>query len=257
METKIVDVHIEKTAGRSKRQLFIDLFGADRVLHYDCSTDQLLYADQRFLYTEKPLHETIQNLASNKLLFPFIKTGYLALKNLEKSRGFEPEKINDNYDVITGHLTGDRFAGIIAPESARYTSVLRNPLDRTYSHYQHWVRSRGLARFRFMPKYRPDIVFEDFALSPELHNYQTTALGVDPARFAVIGLSHKLSEYFEELGVPRDTTVIPHINISTYQRAVSLDRGFISDFEQLNQSDYELYQDACDRWVTAPQELVY
>lgn len=256
MNKKIVDVHIEKTAGRSKRQLFIRKFSEGRVLHYDCSTDQLLYADKRFLSTEKPLHETVQNLASNRLLFPFIKTGYLALKFLEKSRGFAPEDLTDDYDVITGHLTGDRFVRIVPPSEACYTSVLRDPLDRAYSHYQHWVRSRGLARFRFMPQYSSVVSFEEFALSPEMHNYQTSALGINAKEFEVIGISHNLPEYLEELGLSQLDEPIPHLNKSLYEPISVLDRGFVMDFVEVNSLDYQLYEDVCDQWGVSPQHFV-
>lgn len=252
----IVDIHIEKTAGRSKRKTLVENFGPEQVLHYDCSIDKVMPAGNRLIVTENPLQEKVQNMAANRFWFPFIKAGYVVVKALEARKGIAPEDIGSDFTVVTGHLTGDRFEGIISPEDSTYTTVLRDPLARARSHYEHWRRTRGLARFRFMPKFDPDMAFEDFALQPEMQNYQTTAIGIDPERLSLIGVAEILPQYLQELGLQVGSEGVPHINKSDYPSEPNLSAGFVSEFEGANVQDYELYEQTRAEWANAQAALI-
>lgn len=244
----LVDVHIEKTAGRSKRRVLLDSIGTGRVLHYDCSTDRLVPANKRLHVTENPSQEKMHALAEKKILFPFVKMGYQILKAVENKSGFRPEEIPSDFRAITGHLTGDRFAHILSPLEAKYTTVLREPLARTRSHFEHWRRTRGLARFRFCPEFKEDLRFEEFALLPELQNYQTVAMGIPANQFSTIGVVDNLDEYLEELELIAPAQTAPYINKATYPANTTYDKGFIRDFRQANQVDMELYVAIYEKW---------
>lgn len=81
-----------------------------------------------------------------------------------------------------------------------YTSVVREPLERMKSHYEYWYRNSGLDRFGVVIPFESSMSFETFALLPQLSNYQTRALGIDPSRFRLIGTTESLDAYMEELG---------------------------------------------------------
>lgn len=249
MKTPIVDVHIEKTAGRSKRKLLLDAYGSDRVMHYNCASNRFVRADKRLIKTETSHQEKLRNTASNRASFPIIKMGFLAAQWLEGQRGIKPEELpNQEYDVVTGHITGSHIAQYIKPEESTYTSVLREPMNRAYSHFLHWQRTRGLAQFKVMPKYDDTMSFQEFALLPEMHNYQTRSLDIDPGRFAVIGVWHALSDYFEELNLKQPNEPIPHLNQSPYGSEPVLDRGFIAEFQAINAEDYRLFESVSSQW---------
>jgi hypothetical protein len=246
---RLVDVHIEKTAGRTKRKVLINAFGADNVLHYDSSTDRLIRANRRLHASEKHYEGRIESAADNPLLNPIVKLGYMTLKYFEKRRTFAPEALPADFGAITGHFVGDRFVQQLPPEEHFYTSVLRNPLERSYSHYQHWLRTRGLARFRIMPPFDSRLAFEDFARLPGMQNYQSVSLGIPKEAFRLIGVMDHLPEYFEELGLPLPNDALPHLNEGSYSGLPPLDADFVHEFIDQNSQDYELYESVMAHWA--------
>jgi len=230
--------------------VLLNTFGAENVLHYDCTTDKLIRASGRLIVTENPLQERVQRLAEKRALFPFIKAGYLIARAMEAKMGTTPETVGNEYSAITGHLTGSRLEKIISPEDSCYTTVLREPLARMRSQYEHWLRTRGLTRFRVRPVFDPRniLTFEEFALLPGLQNYQTTAIDIDPARLSLIGLDTMFPEYLEELGLSTAGQEVPRLNQTTYTSRTEYSNKFIADFQNANSKDYLLYHTVHQQW---------
>jgi hypothetical protein len=245
----LINIHIEKTAGRSLRKLFIETYGSDAIMTYDPISDTFVRASQRLIATEKASQERLEKLVRNKYVFPAARLGVLALKTVERSKSFSPEDLpQHDYSVATGHFTWTRLENIISPDAGRYTSVIRDPLGRMLSHYDHWRRSGGLARFRVRPAYDPSLSFEQFALLPELQNYQVQALGESTDSYYLLGTLDKFDEYLEELGLIGAGQEVPHVNKSPEINEGSLSSMFLIRFEEFHEADYELYHAVKRRW---------
>jgi hypothetical protein len=244
-ETPLVNVHIEKTAGRTVRTIFIDNFGERNVLTYNPATDSLLRASDRLIATER--QERTERVVSNKVLIPLARIGLRAARAIESTKSFRPECLPEDFSVITGHFPASRFEVFLPPEQAEYVTVLRHPLDRMRSHYEHWKRTRGTASFRVDIPYDETMDFEHFALAQELLNYQADAISIDPTRFRSIGTVEYLDNYLEELGLKHSTDSTPHLNKADY-REIDFTMSFLAQFEEAHSLDYELFHKATRTW---------
>lgn len=247
-EKPIVNVHIEKTAGRSVREVLTRAFGQDRVLIYRPANDRLIRGSDRVLKAERVPASASTFVGRNAKLYPVDVAARAAIRLLERRKSFPPEELPANFSAISGHFSGNRFEHIIDPESANYTSVLRDPLERMKSHFQHWKDTTGKVPFRVKVPFDKSMTFEQFALLPELQNYQLHALGFDAHRYGTIGVIDHLPEYLEELGLIDMFDEVPRVGVANYGDFEAPSAAFIARFQEFHNLDYELYTQVSAQW---------
>src|SRR3989344_5657859 len=243
-----VSVHIEKTAGSSIGQLLVKKYGKEGILRYDAVSDTIIRLSDRIVPSDSSVHKLGELLVGIWGMKPFLQLGQLVVRNIDRTKQHKPEEIPTGFAVLTGHFRAERFIGILPPEEFRYTSVLREPLARMWSHYQHWNRTCGIPRFRVRPTYNPDMRFEDFAMLPEMAGYQAKALGENTEEFSNIGVVDHLMSYLEEMGWHNHREVPPRINTGNYAAMPTLDPGFYRDFLEAHSADFELYETTKSQW---------
>ena len=108
------------------------------------------------------------------LIYPKISSRYVR----RIRRGAPVLEVPEDAKVILGHFAADMFDRLLPDEiSAIRAVVIRDPLDRMRSHYDHWKRTRSYEDWRVYIPFQRNLTFERFALLPELQNYQSQALG--------------------------------------------------------------------------------
>ena len=109
------------------------------------------------------------------------------------SKVFKAEK----YNVICGHIGYGKYAHCVSPESV--VSIVRNPVERIVSEYQHLKRLAGLR-----------VSFHEFITRPIEQNKQLKMLrGAEPGCGPLIGLtshySHFVDVFSRQSGLPMDS----------------------------------------------------
>ncbi len=257
LERRVVSVHIEKTAGTSVQDLLESALGKDRVLVYNPIDDTLARAADLKARRTSAVHDLLRAQIANTPLAFIINRAYLLLStNILKPKTIHVFEMPDDFSAVHGHFVADRFdLHISDPVSV---VVIRDPLERMRSQYAHWRRTRGVTQWRVRIPFRPSLTFEEYALLPELRNYQSQALGKkNLGDFAVVGITDELDVFADKLiECIRREGLMP-VGCDRGFKAKRLNRtpdarepiqgygpAFISRFYDLHEKDYELYESA-------------
>lgn len=251
-ESKLLHVHIEKVGGTSMEAFLGETVGVHELLLWSTRNKSLVRAsDSLRLRTNKPA-DTIRRVLNNT---PFAKPASRIYRFL--IRYWSPEHtisshtLPKNFSAIHGHFCADQFDNVL--EKPVYATMTREPLERAFSHYNHWKRYQGGDDWRVTIPYDPQLTFEEFALSEALINYQTQALGsVEISRFAVVGVTENIDAYTHKL-----FTLAQEMKITTAKRLPKVEKlnssstiggrhkitssPFVSEFRKRNDQDYQLY----------------
>jgi hypothetical protein len=239
----IVFVHVEKAGGRSTRQTLIEHYGGKDVLLYRVGSDTVSPASKN-----ARMRRELGKLSRKKTVKPLLNIGDALVRAAEISSGpHSLESLPDDFKVIAGHFTMDRISKVLPIEKHRYISVVREPLERMRSHFEHWKETRGNADFRVRVPYDSSTGFEAFALLPEMQNYQLAAIGAGLEQYHLLGVTAELDGFLEELGVLSDGNRSPKIGVAKYERP-EYDPVFLANFEEFHALDYALYADVASDW---------
>ncbi|MEN6441645.1 MAG: hypothetical protein ABFD97_24050 [Syntrophobacter sp.] len=114
---------------------------------------------------------------------------------------FTGRDITKRYDAIHGHFTADTFNRIPGPK--QYCMFLREPADRTISHYLFWLEQDALLTREGLPKpynsvrrkfLKNRLGLNEFAELPEMVNFFSIYLGkMRIEDFDFIGLQEEYS----------------------------------------------------------------
>jgi len=233
-----IHFHIPKTAGTSLRAVFIDQFGAERVAFL--LPDRSLVQTSDLPFKTESL-DRIRRIARGAGLLNLYSAGVGAINRRRLTKTFSLSAIEQqDIALATGHFTHtDIVDGDV--EHLPRTTILRQPLERTWSHYGHWREAKGAMWWhKGGVTYTDDTSFETFALDPQLANYQSLCLG--NLSFAAVGVSTNLPAFFEKLGI-QPPRAIPVLNPGRTNMP-TFDPGFIRDFEALHAEDYARYEAA-------------
>jgi len=241
-------VHIEKTAGTSLLDVYNQMYGAEKVLHFNPSTGMFHRSSDTKMLDKYGLFDQIKYRYSDSPWFPI----YIILYRKLMSIGHQEQPLENfsDYKVIHGHFTAGQFRDIIP--NAFMTVIMREPLDRMKSHYFNWKRVKGRTNWRINITYRPEMSFEEFAMLESLRNYQTQSLLEIPLNnFTVIGVSSNLERYYQQLRMYtgfEGNISIPMFNRSPKQTSNVLcpSDDFIREFRAYHALDYENYSKALD-----------
>jgi hypothetical protein len=246
----VINTHIEKTAGTSLSVWFMKMYGKDRVLIYSPATDTLLRG------TELPNQDIITDKVKTLLaLTPLIVTAAEAASSYKASQERNHIQIEDlphDFDVIHGHFEATRFNEVA--QDPFMSIVLRDPLDRMISHYVNWRRREGKTYQRTEIAFDPEMSFKDFAMLPEMTNFQAQAIrGMHLEDFDLVGTTENMERFTQEYFIRRDlvgaTPQLPDFNrtlLSPSHKSLGIDDKFIKVFRENNAYDYQLHSRATE-----------
>jgi len=242
----VVNVHIEKTAGTSLLKFFERTVGKDRIAFYDPITDSLTKVSD---LPWSPSNDLVDRLQLKSYAFwPVLKNAYYSLYSKKNQK-----KVSmNNIAIVHGHFTADRFDKEY-PDAIR-TVVIRDPLKRMHSQYDHWKRAKGRSQWRVMVPYESTLSFEEYAMLPVMRNYQMKALaGKDLTDFTLVGVTNRLSAYTNALynlllsegQISREIPLngIEKLNQHKNNHEVKLS-SFEKDFNAFHKEDYDLFRQA-------------
>jgi hypothetical protein len=242
----IVNTHIEKTAGTSLLRFFEQTVGKNRIAFYDPTTDSLIRISDLLI---SPSNDIVDQLQLKSYAFwPILKRLYF---NAQSNKRYTTA-IPSDLAVIHGHFVANRFDNILP--NAIHTVVIRDPLQRMHSQYDHWKRAKGRNHWRVIVPYEDAMTFEEYAMLPVMQNYQANALaGKDLKSFAIVGITERLDaytaalyEHFIKEGYISDSIPFKNIqklNIHKKDHTVKKS-GFETAFQAFHKEDYELYKEA-------------
>ena len=255
-------VHIEKTAGTSTRQFIENAVGSEHVGIYHATEDRISLSIDRLHPTTDPTVDALINRLSHPSLSPLLSALSPLLGGVNRLRVLHkyPEFIiPDGTRVIFGHFSADRFDKLIDRQIRAV--VLREPLERMTSHYDHWRRNRGVQNWRVKIPYDARLGFETFAFLPQLQNYQSQALaGISLSDFDVAGTTENLASFTERLAnifleeeMCAESTnldiALGKLNRTHEKRAkptILKSDSFRNAFREFHSVDYDLYQEAVE-----------
>lgn len=241
-----VNVHIEKTAGTSLLQFFEYTLGRNRIAFYDPTTDRIIKVSDLFLSPSNGFVDTFQ--LKSYAFWPYIKKAYFGIQTVKRQKNSIP----NNIAVIHGHFKADRFDTLLP--NAINTVVIRDPLKRMHSQYDHWKRAKGRSQWRVMVPYDPRMTFEQYAMLPIMQNYQVQACaGKDLKSFTVVGITERLdmftktlySLFVSEGYIPYTVPFNGIKNMNQHRNTHEIKtNGFEKAFYLFHKDDYDLYEHA-------------
>lgn len=176
-EQRIVSVHIEKTAGTSLENFFIEIFGHGLLLIWNPNTRMFTRpSGTEVSIRRNPLYEKMRLFIQKApLLSPLFHQFREVAVGKTRNQIAPQNLMEENFRVIHGHFLATDFYDCIPN---RFTTViLRKPIVRMASHYKYWYRTRGNSFHRVRIPFDEKLTFYDFCFLQNLQNYQTQALG--------------------------------------------------------------------------------
>jgi len=260
----LVYVAFEKTGGRLARKLLGEKFGQENVYHYLTREDRVIRGDLRTIVSEGEYHAKLARaISSGEEGFEAFKSYYEAGQQKDRENSIRPEDVPENAAAITGHFKGDRFLPGFPPKDNKYVTLLRDPLVRLVSHYDHFMKGQhGMTRQRLSDKinFRADLTLAEFAKIPGASNFQSRNLGIGAEEFSLLGVLPAINLYLEELGLVQAAAPAGKVSAtksavrSETVRQLTKDSGLIRYILEQNQDDLALYKLACVKWGVDPEQ---
>lgn len=248
-QRKHISVHIEKTAGTSLRAFLNDLYGPEYVYTYSpTQNDFRRTSEMLFPWTYALIQPLRKRFGENK--------GFLAVFELyrrlvsRRQKLYSFENLPADYRVLHGHFCADQFGKRV--DNPFLTVVLREPLARMISHYNHLMERKKDTDWRVRSDKFGEMTFEEFAMCPEIRNYQSQAFGsYRYDDFDLVGTVEHLEEFMkrlEELVCGRSNNVrrAKKFNESPhgYRKKYHLSDAFVRKFKDFHAQDYALWERA-------------
>lgn len=110
-------------------------------------------------------------------------------------------KFASGVSAAHGHFLPLKYRIALRGRPARYTTWLRDPVERVVSHYHYWLRNYD-GQDAAQPLRNRMVAerwsLERFCLGPEMRNlYRQYLWGFDPTRFEFIGITERYAEDFQ------------------------------------------------------------
>lgn len=146
-----------------------------------------------------------------------------------KSEIFDADKFN----FICGHVNYGKYAGCVSPDSVM--SIVRNPVERVVSEYQHVKRHAGYTHS-----------FADFASDPIQQDKQWKMLkGLTQKHGALIGLTSHYKYFVEvfsnRLGLPMESILVNQAPKSDAEDRINIPPGEIKSAYLCNKKDMKFF----------------
>lgn len=243
-----LSVHIEKTGGTTLYATLRAIYGRDNILIYSPNSDSVFSANNLVMLLR--FSKGFDKFRSTSLFAKIMPVVHLvAIRSLSFEDHYKDVDLlfSKKWKMIHGHFSADRFDDVV--DNPFKTVVLRNPLERTYSHFKYWKKARGILNQRVKIPFDPKMNFMDFALREEMQNFQTKALGKNNlSDFDVVGVTESALDFLSRIAKMRNLDIprsnpLHHLNKSggNSLESLSLNRDFLKKFTLLNELDYAVY----------------
>lgn len=242
----IVHVHVERTGGVSLQDLYEKKYPGPAMLWYSVR-------DKKFApFNIKTANYTkdwqLRAYAFVARAFPIIRKSLLLVRALRrKHKAVAYKELATKAEMVIGHFSIDQVLPYLPTKEHSYRTVVREPLARMWSHYNHWRAHKGDVGHRVVPSFRPGISFEEFALLPEMQNYQVQAIGENLAIYDYIGITENLISFASETGLIDSSSYMPTVN-HFGNKLPLLDTAFIDAFKKFHAGDYKIYEKALNMY---------
>lgn len=242
---KILSLHIEKTAGTTLQAFWEDVFGKENILIYNMEHHKLIRSSDflipRTSYKYEEIKYHFNKYSSVRFLY---RKAIRVLNNLSfRLHGISPDAQIIDHNVVHGHFDHQMFRKKFRDY---YTvTILRDPLERMISQYLHWKNSFGVSYWRKNIAYNSKVTFEEYAMMPELQNYQSNALdSLDLKEFDLIGVTDYLDIFLREIVNELQISPIPSLKkLNKYRgrHTIKVSSQFESEFKRFHSLDYCIY----------------
>jgi hypothetical protein len=250
-----VFVHVPKTAGTSLRSVVIDHYGAESTFVLHDRTNLLSPTRTAEDYASPHAHDrSLQRKVAERVLYSLPAAVHTAALKTRNKLAHQPSQA-DMYNralAILGHFSLTQFDEHNAGQRpARIYTMVRDPLARMESHYNYGVQM--LAKRQPLTGWAEgqdfSQVFEDFALSQRVLNFQSQYTGTEPYKYDAIGTSERADSFVRSLGLLDDLVEMPHFNRtnSAFSPSKRYSEAFIDEFRSAHSLDYEFYAAAEQR----------
>ena len=212
----LVSVHLPKTAGSSFLEVLKGHFGGKMLLDYG----------------DMPINTSRE------------KRNAKALADAEANETTDFGKTK----CIHGHFLPRKYLPLKKRGMAKFVVWLRDPLQRTISHYYFWKRSYNHGE---TPDLHRRVVEENWSLerfcfSPEMQNFYSQFLWDFPVgNFDFIGLTENfekdLKHFLRFFDIP-DLGKVPHVNTNPNANNYQVESLFEKNFREFHSLDYHLYK---------------
>lgn len=151
--------------------------------------------------------------------------------------------IEDRYDCVHGHFVADKYAALDRP--ARLITWLRDPVQRTISHYRYWKREPDLRNADCRRLIEHSLSLEAFAALPRMRNVMSRFFGDrTPRDFYFIGTVESFDESLQRFrrltGIAVDAATLRNAGDETVM-GDEPSAAAIRAVEHLNRRDRALY----------------
>lgn len=257
MAEKLLSVHIEKAGGTSLEDFYKNLYGPERVLIYNPKTDTVTRSSSIKVPRSHPLVSEANSRLGKYKAYLLVQKVYSTMTHQWQNKGQIPlDKLPDDFAILHGHFAANKFDRHL--NSPLKMVVLREPLSRMWSQYGHWKRVEGNVDWRVTVPYDPSLTFEQYALLPQLRNYQSQALSGEPLEsFCVVGTTDNIGLFTQ--GVVNLSVTVGLVGPNQIQHLGRLKRlnesprrtdkedtnpRFRIKFREFHCDDYKLYEKA-------------
>jgi hypothetical protein len=131
----IVHIHIERTGGVSLQGLYSKKYPYPKMFWYSVRDDS--FAPLTIKTSGAVRDFKLKIYAAISRLFPKLRHALIYLRTwLRKREMVPPEDLNIHAEIVNGHFTVDKLLAYLPPDKHEYRTIVRDPLARTWSHFQ-------------------------------------------------------------------------------------------------------------------------
>lgn len=172
-----------------------------------------------------------------------------------ESEQMEVSGYDERFDIVFGHFNLSKYKLLIEKKNTNLVCFLRDPVDRTISHYYYWKKllredsfpPRKSALLPFLQNISDNTLsLVDFASGEIMKNFYKIYLGEHSiSDFAFIGITEQFDRSIEIINSKFDTRFYPlKQNSATEPKDISEILKYRADIKKANEENYHYYNEA-------------
>ena len=242
-----VSVNIEGTTSSSFLAELGTIYGNDRVLVYKLSHNKFIRLSEITLKPGQSLIKMGKDLLVNSPLFNN-NTSHEKTSSPDQNMLFARKDLPANTAAVHGHFTPSLFKDVF--ENPFFSIILKDPLERMISLYDEWKLTKGDVDWRVVIPFDKKIKFIDFAVEESFCNFQSRSLGNKRlGDYDLVGVAKCQEGFIAQLknkdwtGYVNQKHSSIRLDLPKY-KDLEITSNFITHFQEINQLDYSIYQQA-------------